>query len=77
MDALIPFVAKFQETLDFDQALELANKQAHGTRGLDAMLGRASYVSKEHIEREGGVPDPGAIGVVSVLQGLQRGLSEI
>lgn len=70
MDALVPFVEAFATTLNFLEAFEKAHSGAEGTRKLDAMLGRASYVSKENFEREGGVPDPGALGVVSVLRGI-------
>jgi dihydroxyacetone kinase len=74
MDALFPFVESFAETLDFGKAIELANEGAGGTRTLDAVLGRASYVSKDNFEREGGVPDPGALGVVTCLRGIQKAL---
>lgn len=76
MDALIPFVETFAQKLDFANALNEAHSGAEGTRKLDAVLGRASYVSKEHIEREGGIPDPGALGVVTVLRGIQDVLKE-
>lgn len=77
MDALIPFIEEFEQSLNFDKAVQSATIEANNTRTLNAALGRASYVSKEHIEREGGVPDPGAIGVVAVLCGIQKGLLEI
>jgi dihydroxyacetone kinase len=43
---------------------------------MDAKLGRASYVTKEQLTSEKeGVPDPGALGVVSILEGVVAGLS--
>ena len=55
-----------------------AEKGAEGTRKLNALLGRASYIGKESFEREGGgVPDPGALGVVSVLKGILESVSAI
>jgi dihydroxyacetone kinase len=75
MDALIPFVETFASTLNFRQALEEARKGAEGTRELDAQLGRATYVGREGMEIER-VPDPGALGVVSVLMGIADILEE-
>ena len=70
MDALIPFVMTFSGGSTLEAAVMESRKGAENTRKLDAVLGRASYVSKETFEREGGIPDPGAMGVVSVLQGI-------
>jgi dihydroxyacetone kinase len=42
---------------------------------MDAKLGRASYVAKEQLGlEEEGIPDPGALGVVSILEGVVAGL---
>ncbi|KAL3418413.1 dihydroxyacetone kinase [Phlyctema vagabunda] len=76
MDALIPFVETFEQTLDLQLAINAADEGAEGTRKLDAVLGRASYVSKELIEKDGGIPDPGALGVVVVLLGILEGLQK-
>ena len=76
MDALIPFVETFQKTLDFGEAVKDAEKGGAGTRQLDAVLGRASYVGKEAFG-EDGIPDPGALGVVSVLNGIVHALAAI
>ncbi|KFZ04086.1 hypothetical protein V502_10419, partial [Pseudogymnoascus sp. VKM F-4520 (FW-2644)] len=64
MDALIPFVMTFSAGSTLEAAVIESRKGAENTRKLDAVLGRASYVSKETFEREGGIPDPGAMGVV-------------
>ena len=74
MDALIPFVECFAQKQDFGKAVGEAETGAEGTRKLDALLGRASYVGKEAFG-EGGVPDPGALGVVSVLKGIMGGMN--
>lgn len=74
MDALIPFVTTFSSGSTFEVAVIESRKGAESTRKLDALLGRASYVSKEMFEREGGIPDPGAMGVVSVLHGIMVAL---
>lgn len=71
MDALIPFVEVFSSTLDVRTAVEAANEGAQATRTLKAVLGRASYVGDEAFEVDGGIPDPGALGVVSVLRGIE------
>lgn len=76
MDALFPFVECFAKTLDFSNAVNESHNGAESTRKLAAMLGRASYVGQERFDVEGdrGVPDPGALGVVSVLRGIEVGL---
>ena len=78
MDALIPAVeALHKNAQDLQGAVAAARSGAESTRGMDAKLGRASYVAKEQLgsEAEGGVPDPGALGVVSILEGVAAGLS--
>lgn len=76
MDALIPFVEALQgASSSFEEAIEQAILGAESTRRMEAAMGRASYVSKDVFEKEGGVPDPGALGVVSVLKGISAGLN--
>ncbi len=74
MDALIPFVETFEQTGDFGRAVEAAKVGAEGTRRLDAVLGRASYVGKDALKE--GVLDPGAMGVVSILKVVERCLDK-
>lgn len=69
MDALIPFVESIQNQNLREAYLE-AKKGADGTVNMGAAMGRASYVAKEILGEEGGVPDPGALGVVSVIRGI-------
>lgn len=76
MDALIPFTEAFASGSSLEAAVMEARNGAEATRKLDAVLGRASYVGKEIFEVEGGIPDPGAMGVVSVLQGILEGLKD-
>lgn len=73
IDALQPFV----ETLNAGKGPRAAAKAAHEgaekTRKMDALVGRASYVAKEELSKlddEGGLPDPGAVGLAALLDGL-------
>jgi triose/dihydroxyacetone kinase / FAD-AMP lyase (cyclizing) len=75
MDALIPFV----ETLGkdgFAAAYEQARLGAEGTKSMKAAMGRASYVGAEVFAENGGIPDPGALGVVSILKGISLALNQ-
>lgn len=79
MDALIPFVNKLNETGDFEQAVAAANDGAESTRKLAAKFGRASYVDEEEFKKfdaEGGLPDPGAIGLAALIKGFVRGYKD-
>lgn len=73
MDALIPFVDTLQSG-SLQDAYQEARKGAESTRRMEAAMGRASYVGKDVFIEQGGVPDPGALGVVSVLRGMYIGL---
>lgn len=76
MDALIPFVETLHKNpADLRAAVAAASTGAERTRRMDAKLGRASYVAKEQFDSEEGIPDPGALGVVSILEGVVAGLS--
>ena len=74
MDALIPFVKSYTLDGSLKGALAEARKGAENTRQMAAALGRASYVGQDRFDDEGGIPDPGALGVVSILEGLSEGL---
>lgn len=74
MDALIPFVNIFSRDRNFQEAFQAAQKGCEGTRTMEASLGRASYVGKDRFVENGGIPDPGALGVISILRGLERAL---
>lgn len=77
MDALIPFVSAYSHAATFADASVEAKKGAEGTRLMAAALGRASYVGKDRFDEEGGIPDPGALGVVSILRGLEAALGDL
>ncbi|RFN44457.1 dak2-dihydroxyacetone kinase [Fusarium flagelliforme] len=63
MDALIPFVKNYTLDGSLKSALAEARKGAESTRQMTASLGRASYVGQDRFDEEGGIPDPGALGV--------------
>lgn len=69
MDALVPFVKEFSKTKDFKKAVDAADKGAESTKKIAASFGRASYV--EHSE---GIADPGAVGLVCILRGIEKAL---
>lgn len=73
IDALTPFVETLSETKgDFAKAVKAAQDGADSTRKLAAKFGRASYVSEEEFKQfdsEGGLPDPGAVGLAALLTG--------
>lgn len=76
MDTLIPFVKTFKETGDIDKASKAANNGAESTRKLAAKFGRASYVGEEEFkkfDKEGGLPDPGAVGLAALIKGFVEG----
>lgn len=76
MDALIPFVETLASANNLKTAVDAAVQGADKTRKMDALLGRASYVAKEQFSlEEGGLPDPGALGIVALLSGIVAGLS--
>ncbi|KAJ9125697.1 hypothetical protein QFC22_000660 [Naganishia vaughanmartiniae] len=73
---LVDPLAKFTEAFshsqgkDFAGAVDEAVKAAEHTRTIEAKAGRAAYVGQDAL-REANVPDPGAWGVVKILQGIQ------
>ncbi|KAF4960649.1 hypothetical protein FGADI_818 [Fusarium gaditjirri] len=73
MDALIPFIKNYSTDGSLKAASAEARKGAESTRQMVATLGRASYVGQDRFDEEGGIPDPGALGVVSILEGLCDG----
>ncbi|KPM34506.1 Dihydroxyacetone kinase 2 [Neonectria ditissima] len=77
MDALIPFVSAFNaDGRPLGSAIADARAGAEGTRQMAAALGRASYVGQDRFDDEGGIPDPGALGVVSILRGVEAALNK-
>ncbi|KAK6538948.1 hypothetical protein TWF694_010498 [Orbilia ellipsospora] len=72
MDTLIPFVETFETTGDLKKAVAEGEKGCEETKKMKAKLGRASYVSAEQVEKDGGVMDPGALGLKCILEVLNE-----
>lgn len=66
IDALKPFVKEFAKSNDLHKAVEAADKGAKSTGSFEAKFGRASYVGDSSE-----IPDPGAIGLVEFLKGVE------
>lgn len=75
VDSLIPFVAEFSQRRDLQGAVAAAKKGSESTVSMKALLGRASYVNADFIDSQA-VPDPGSVGLVSVLEGISNGLTQ-
>ncbi|KAG6877989.1 hypothetical protein C0993_001194 [Termitomyces sp. T159_Od127] len=74
VDALRPFCESIsQEGNTLEQAVNAAKEGANSTRYMPAVLGRAAYVTIPS-GLENLPPDPGAWGVVAILEGLCSGL---
>lgn len=70
LDCLIPFVEGLQEGEGGDvvaSSLERARRGVEGTKELEATLGRSSYLDDSTTR---GVPDPGAFGLLVLLEGM-------
>lgn len=83
MDALIPFIDALPKDVSngLEEAVRQAEAGAEATRSMGRGLGRSSYVDEELLkgqqgDEDQGVPDPGAMGIVSVLKGIQAGLRD-
>ncbi|KAJ0352394.1 hypothetical protein COL154_006606 [Colletotrichum chrysophilum] len=72
LDALEPFVKTLEKTGSVSEAVKEARKGVEATKGLAASLGRAVYVEES---AWGKVPDPGAEGVLAILEGLEAATS--
>ncbi|KAJ4346755.1 Dihydroxyacetone kinase 2 [Didymosphaeria variabile] len=79
MDALIPFVQSLHMGADQDavaalnEAVDAARKGCESTTRLQSKYGRSTYVgaAQEAGENEAdAIPDPGACGVVAIVQGI-------
>lgn len=67
LDCLIPFVDTLKATHDSTKALAEAQKGVETTKKLEAKLGRSSYLDESATR---GVPDPGAYGLLMLLEGM-------
>jgi hypothetical protein len=67
LDCLIPFVETLRETGDSIKAVAEAKEGVETTKKLEAKLGRSSYLDEAATR---GVPDPGAYGLLMLLEGM-------
>lgn len=67
MDALEPFIVTLKATGTVSTALDAARDGKDKTKGMPAAFGRAVYVPEQSWSE---VPDPGATGLVYLLEGL-------
>ncbi|RDB27554.1 Dihydroxyacetone kinase 1 [Hypsizygus marmoreus] len=73
VDALAPFCAALTDGKTLEQAVDAARVGADSTKTMHPVLGRAAYVTLT--ENVGELPpDPGAWGVVAIVDGLRRGM---
>lgn len=70
MDALEPFVYSLKDGIE--QGLQAARKASDSTKGLKPAYGRLVYVNEQGWEQ---VPDPGAIGILAIIEGISGGLA--
>jgi len=77
MDSLIPFVKSLVENSGcecaaaLDAAVLAAKEGCKGTASIKSQFGRSTYVSTEDSgDTTGGLVDPGACGVVAIVQGV-------
>ncbi|KAM0754935.1 dihydroxyacetone kinase 1 [Meredithblackwellia eburnea MCA 4105] len=75
IDPLHAFTDAFAATkgADFAAAVKEAAKAADETKDLVAKAGRAAYVGREELQKAQ-VPDPGALGVKTILEGILAAL---
>lgn len=70
MDALIPFAETLAKSGDLQQAAQAARAGGEATKDMIAKLGRATYVGQR--EDRDMPPDPGAMALVAVVEGLAK-----
>ncbi|ORY31220.1 Dak1 domain-domain-containing protein [Naematelia encephala] len=71
MDALIPFAETLAQTNDVAAAARAAREGGEATATMQAKLGRATYVGDRE-DRKQLPPDPGAMALVAVVEGLAK-----
>ncbi|GME38634.1 RecF/RecN/SMC domain-containing protein [Neofusicoccum parvum] len=67
LDALVPFVEALAAGEEEAVAVERAREGVEGTKVMEARLGRSAYLDESATK---GVPDPGAYGLLVLLEGL-------
>lgn len=70
VDTLQPFVDKYVESQDLKLLIAAAKRGCEETANLEAKFGRASYVSEADLKEDGGIPDPGAVGLLAIIEGF-------
>lgn len=75
VDTLQPFVDSLSQSGNVQEAVKAAKKGCEATKDLQAKFGRASYVSDEEF-KDGEIPDPGAIGLLAIIEGYVEALSK-
>ncbi|KAK6455612.1 dihydroxyacetone kinase [Scheffersomyces xylosifermentans] len=71
VDTLQPFVDTLKNSNNLEEAVKAAKDGCDNTKSLEAKFGRASYVdSSKFKDEEGGVPDPGAVGLLALIEGF-------
>jgi triose/dihydroxyacetone kinase / FAD-AMP lyase (cyclizing) len=70
MDALEPFIESFANGDGIEKAVANARVGVEATKGMKAAFGRAVYFEEKAWAE---VPDPGAEGVLCLLEGLAQG----
>lgn len=79
IDSLSPFCNALASGSTFEESVLAARRGAESTRGMKAKLGRATYVGDGGEAGNGDVipPDPGAVGVAAIVEGVYEGFSGI
>lgn len=71
VDTLQPFVDTLHKSGNLKDSVSQAKKSCDETRNLQAKFGRASYVNDDEFKsEEGGIPDPGAVGLLAIIEGF-------
>lgn len=70
MDPLFAFTETLASSQNFGQAVQAANDATEETKNIQAKAGRAAYVGQDQL-RDARVPDPGAYGVIKILEGIK------
>lgn len=73
VDTLQPFVDSLSNCQNLKALVDEARKGCENTAQLQAKFGRASYVNEEDFNVQGGVPDPGAVGLLALIEGFASG----
>lgn len=83
MDALIPFVEALSTRKDegslaaMDHAVLAARDGCEATKHAESKFGRSTYVSAEDSEAgTAGLADPGAYGIVAIVEGIREALKQ-